>query len=581
MINRKMIMRICTCMLLISCLLTAQEQNVTAQDQARLDAVITFAKNVLADGKDFYSKQSTPLLVNGVNVFTKEPVTWTFPGGQVAVMSDFVCQQNLLRTLVSLTNLTGDTTYKNAAKELVKYYFAHFQDSSGLLEWGGHKFIDMKTLTTVGPHEKGYVHELKNAYPFYDFWYEVNPEATVKFIKAFWNAHVYNWNTLEISRHGKYGLVPEDIWNHTFEQQKPFFETRGLSFLDAGNDLIYSGIKLFEFTHDTGALLWTKRLANQYVLCRDPKTGLGAYQYTQPRKTAEPAADSNTFSMYGDRVQRQFGPEFGPNALEGTILLKKHIETIYSINALMEIQLAKELGSSGEDFYKWTREGMSSLAKYSYIPEKNLLRPMFSDGRDLSNYVLRRDGYNGRKGTVLTPFRASNMFLISYARAFMVTRDKSLWEMARSIAKGSGLGDIGSEPAKDIKLNYLTKNDDAFSVFALVDIFRQTQNKEYLNLARVVANNLVKNKFNHGYFTPGADYFYANFDAIEPYALLSLDAAIKGTPDKVPAFINGCGFVQGEYKFPDGNVKSIKDDYFYTLRKGTTLPVTDKELKDE
>jgi pectate lyase len=224
---------------------------------------------------------------------------------------------------------------------------------------------------------------------------------------------------------------------------------------------------------------------------------------------------------------------------------------------------------------------MSSLAKYSYIPEKNLLRPMFSDGRDLSGFILKRDGYNGRKGTVLTQIPASNMLLISYARAFMVTHDKTLWEMARNIAKGSGLGDIGTEPAKGIKLNYRTKNDDPFSVFALVDIFTQTKNKEYLNLARVVADNLVKNKFNNGYFTPGADYLYANFDAIEPYALLTLEAAINGTPAKVPPFINGSGFVQGEYKFPDGTVKDIKDEYFYSLRKGNIMHVIDKELKDE
>ena len=247
----------------------------------------------------------------------------------------------------------------------------------------------------------------------------------------------------------------------------------------------------------------------------------------------------------------------------------------------MEIQLAKELGSNGDDFYKWTRSGMSSLAKYSYIPGKNLLRPMFSDGRDLSDYVLKRDGYNGRKGIVLFQIPASNMLLISYARAFMVTKDKTLWDMARSIAKGSGLGDIGTEPAVDIKLNYLTKNDDAFSVFALVDIYMQTQNKEYIDLARVVANNLVKKKFNHGYFTPGADYLYANFDMIEPYALLTLDAAIKGVPDKVPGFINGAGFVQGEYKFPDGRIKDIKDEYFYSLRKGKLQPAIEKDQKDE
>jgi pectate lyase len=63
--------------------------------------------------------------------------------------------------------------------------------------------------------------------------------------------------------------------------------------------------------------------------------------------------------------------------------------------------------------------------------------------------------------------------------------------------------------------------------------------------------------------------------------LLALEAAIKGTPDKVPAFINGAGFVQGEYKFPDGSVKSIKDDYFYSMQKGKIQSVTDKDLKEE
>lgn len=559
-----MILKIGNCLLFISCMLTAQEQNVTAQDQARLDAVITFANNVLEDGKDIYSKQSTPLLANGVNVFTKEPVTWTFPGGHVVVMSDFVCQQNLLRTLISLTNLTGDTKYKTVAKELVNYYFTYLQDSSGLLEWGGHKFIDMKTLTVVGPHEKGFVHELKNAFPFYDFWYEVNPKATIKFIEAFWNAHVYNWETLEISRHGHYGLKIGDLWKNHFIQQKPFFKTAGLSFLDAGNDLIYSGVKLYEFTGDTGSLCWAKRLAYQYVLARNPKTKLGAYQYTQPRRTEEPKEDRVTLSFYGDRAQRQFGPEFGEKVLEGTMLLQRHAQTIYSTNALMQLQIVKELGKEGTEFSKWTREGMAAYAQYGYNPEKNLLRPLISDGTDLSNVILQRDGYYGHKGTVLTQTPAGTAFLISYARAFLETKDLTLWNMARGIAKGNDLGDIGAEPGKDLHLNFATTNDQAFSIFALINLYRGTNNTEYLNLARTIGNNVVKQKFHNGYFTPSPKHLYASFDVIEPYALLALDAAIKGTPEKVPDFINGSGFAQGEYQFPDGTVRSINDDYLYT-----------------
>lgn len=545
----------------------AQEKNIKAHDEARLEAVIKFANNVLEEGKDKYSSQSSPLLINGINVFTKEPIKWVFPNGQEAILSDFVCQQNLLRTLVSLTNLTGDEKYKNAAKRLLQFYFDHFQESSGLLQWGGHKFIDLNTLEVVGPSEKDFVHELKNAYPFYDFWYEVNPEATVKFIKAFWNAHVYSWKTLEISRHGRYGLKMGKLWENKFKQQKPFFETIGLSFLDAGNDLIYSGVKLYKFTNDEGALLWAKRLAQQYVLARNSKTKLGAYQFTQPLKRETTVDDNNTLSSFGDRAQRQFGHEFGKKALEGTLMLQRHTETIYSTNALMQIQLAQELGNNLNEFYEWTREGMVAFADFGYIPKENKFRPLFTDGTDLSNYVLRRNGYYGEKGDVLLQYSAKNMFLISYSRAFIVTKDKTLWEVARSIAQNNGLGDIGTEPGKNLKLNMNTSTNDAFSIFALLDVYQETKNSEYLQLARIIGNNLVKDKFNNGYFTLGSNYVNANFDAIEPYALLALDAAIRGIPEKVPAFINGSGFVQGEYKFPNGTIKTIKDDSFYKIKK--------------
>jgi pectate lyase len=207
---------------------------------------------------------------------------------------------------------------------------------------------------------------------------------------------------------------------------------------------------------------------------------------------------------------------------------------------------------------------MAAYARYGYIPEKNLLRPLISDGTDLSNDTLQRDGYYGDKGTVLTQTPASTAFLISYARAFLATKDQTLWNMARGIAKGNDLGDIGEEPGKDLQLNFATTNDQTFSIFALIDLYGGTNNTDYLNLARVIGNNLVKNKFHHGYFTPSPSHMYASFDVIEPYALLALDAVIKGTPEKVPTFINGSGFAQGEYQFPNGTVRTINDDYLYT-----------------
>src|SRR5207253_3681517 len=107
-------------------------------------------------------------------------------------------------------------------------------------------------------------------------------------------------------------------------------ETKGLSFLDAGNDLIYSGAMLYRLAGDRGALTWSKRLAAQYVKARDAKTQLGAYQYTQPRKTEEPTSDRITLSWMGDRAKRQFGPDFPDHrVLEATMLLSRLAPTIY------------------------------------------------------------------------------------------------------------------------------------------------------------------------------------------------------------------------------------------------------------
>lgn len=129
------------------------------------------------------------------------------------------------------------------------------------------------------------------------------------------------------------------------------------------------------------------------MLPRDKKTGLGVYQFTQALKPAETSDGSDTNSKYGDRAQSQFGREFGPAALEGNMMLKGRTGTLYSENALMQLQLAKYLGKDGDDIRKWTLDGLKAFAKYAYDESNNTFRPMLANGTDLSNYTLPRDGY--------------------------------------------------------------------------------------------------------------------------------------------------------------------------------------------
>nr|WP_318383172.1 pectate lyase [uncultured Enterobacter sp.] len=549
----------------------------SAQESARIQHVKLFADTVIDKAGDRYG-HNVPLLANGVDPRTGKQMEWIFPDGKTAVLSNFSAQQNLMRVLVGLSNLTGDDRYAQLAKANVRYYFDHYQDASGLLLWGGHRFVDLKTLQPEGPSEKEMVHELKNAYPWYDLMFAVDKPATVRFIKGFWNAHVYDWKILETSRHGPYGKAMGQLWQSDFEQQPPFFATKGLSFLNAGNDLIYSASLLYQYDHDAGALTWAKRLAKQYVLPRDKKTGLGVYQFTQALKRADTTDDTDTNSKYGDRAQRQFGPELGADALEGNMMLKGRTSTLYSENALMQLALAKSLKSDGDDIKKWTIDGLKAFATYAYDEQTNTFRPMLANGTDLSGYVLKRDGYYGKKGTTLKPYPAGNEFLLSYARAWTLEPDAAIWMVARGIANGQGLGDIGEPGGKHPQLNISTTNSEPYAIFALIDLAQSTGNKAYLTLADKVADNIIATRQLNGFFLDDPQAVYASIDNIAPYALLALEAAMRNQPDAVAPFLNGAGFTEGAYLLPDGTVRySTRDDELFALKPGEQLKPNGKK----
>ncbi|ANY70022.1 hypothetical protein BBD42_28605 [Paenibacillus sp. BIHB 4019] len=536
----------------------------SARDQHRLNAVIAFADNVLKEGRDCYRSEPSPLFADGINVRTKEHIKWRFPGGSEAVLSNLASQQNLFRTFAALTFLTGDEQYKQAGKAAIQYHFDHLQSECGLMQWGGHRFIDLKTLNISGAIEKsGMVHELKNHFPYYEFMYEVNPAATVKYIRALWNAHVFNWNTLEISRHGSYGLKSSRLWASPFQEAEPFSEVKGLSFLNAGNDLIYASGMLYKLAGEKGALLWLKRLARQYNKARNPITGLGAYQFNQAKKVQHTEDDSNTLSGFGDRAKRQFGPEFGEAALEGKMLLEEQANTVYYENPIMQLQLASELGEVVKELAQWSRQGLSALLKYGYVSESNSFRPMLTDGTDLSGYELKRDGYYGKKSSVLCPFPASSKFLLAYVRTFIHTGDESLWEAARSMAKGNNLGDIGREPGVDADMDFRSPCDDPRALYAMLDVYLTFGHPKYLEMARKIGDNIIAKKFHFGYFLPARNSKYANFDTAEPLALLALQAAIEGKQHGVPAFIDGKGFFHANMEAGDGSVKSWKSPQLY------------------
>ena len=121
----------------------------TPQEDAILQAVVEYADNVLRLGRD----ADTPLFADGLHVDTRQPAE--FDGWALSNLAD---QQNLFRVLAGLTRLTGDPRYVNAAQEAVVWHFER-QHPSGLLNWGHHRLIDLRTGAIVG--DGGMPHELK------------------------------------------------------------------------------------------------------------------------------------------------------------------------------------------------------------------------------------------------------------------------------------------------------------------------------------------------------------------------------------------------------------------------------------
>jgi len=519
-------------------------------DDARLQAVRTFADNVLEKGRDRFSGQDTPLLADGVNVDTGEPVRWVFEEERFTI-SNLASQQNLFRTFDVLTQFTGKSKYRDAAEAALRYHFDHLASDCGLLRWGGHQFIDLATVQPVGRFDSD-CHEFKLSFPYYELMWRVNPGATAKFIRAFWNAHVLNWGNLDMNRHGAYGRPMGELWDNTFENPDPFFDGYGLTFINCGTDLIYAGAMLFKLAGEEGALRWAKRLARQYLRARHPETGLGVYQYSKPLREKEPPeimieGRSHTNSSYGDRAENQFHQEFGEVAREGYALFSSHGRSIYGVNALVQLHLAEILGENGGEFLRWTIEGMKAYVKYGYLPETNQFRPMWADGTDLTGFVFPRFGYYGPAGTTLHPSDAGPSFLASYARAFRLTRDPELWETMRSMARGNGLGDLGEEPGQKPAVNRDATGADPETVFAVLEIYRADPHPAYLDLARRLASNIVEQRFHNGFFLPSENHVHACFNEAAPLAILAVEAALQNRLDEMPPYLAGRGYIHGRF----------------------------------
>lgn len=540
--------------------------DIPENDQKRIDAVIGHYNNILKNGIDSTTskekKKATPLFYDGINTVNSSPFTFTTFDENEQVICGFTNQQNLMRALVGMGKVTGGTKYTNAAYNAEKYFMENFQSPSGLFYWGGHSFINLKDLKVDGPSDEPRQHELKTHFPYYSYMHEVNPAAAKTFFDGFWAQHMKNWDNMEFSRHAYYGKVQEgSLYNEEPKGGYPvLFFSRGLTFANAAADMIYSAVMDYKLTSDENSLKWAYELFNQYTKIADPNTSLVGCQYNI---YATPLVTPGDISH--DRAYAQFGPELGEKCIEPNFVASYSLPLMYGQFYYMTAKMGEMVGDKGGPFIETSEKMLEAFAKYSFDPDEVNFRQMLSDGTDLTGFVFPRDGYYGKKGEVFNRVEDGGAIMLSFLKVSLLTGNDNLWQAARLLCQKQKLGDIGTKPGENIALTAETTG--IFQLEALLELYKYTQNKAYLDAARQVGDNILEKCYDNGWFKYNKGDQFVSFDMKEPLMLLKLHAYIIGKPELVDNEIMGGTYYDGCMLLPDKTRYSAYEDYVHVLER--------------
>ena len=185
---------------------------------------------------------------------------------------------------------------------------------------------------------------------------------------------------------------------------------------------------------------------------------------------------------------------------------------------------------------------------------------MLTDGTSMEGYVCKKDGYFGPKGRVMKAGRAGPMDFWTYALAYRITGDAFMWEMVRSIGRGNGYVELGSDSAKEPQLPSTTSSAEAPVILGFLELFKKTGVRGYLEAAQRIGKNILEQRFHKGFFVPSKKHVFAKFDALEPLVLLSLAANSVGKADRVPTIWPTRSYFQCPF---DGLGRTFDNDAIY------------------
>jgi pectate lyase len=476
-----------------------------------LEAVRLHAERVLAT-RGRTGTGTGPLFPDALDRDTGVAALWPAGDGRVRIPSNLANQQNGYRTLHGLTALSGIETYATAAREALVYFTSRYQESGGLFLWGSHRTVDLLSGDSFGLDD---FHELKLHLPWYEGLWAASPGATRAFIEAFWEAHVLDWNNLDMNRHGSFGRAPplSAPWGRSLSLTPVFFVGRGLSFRNTGADLIQAAGELARLSGEGAPLLWAEALAQRYVATRHPVTGLGGYQYSE---------------IEGDRARAQFGPELGDDVREHSILDRSRAMRVFGNGVIAQLGLAESLHSRGRRLCAWALEDLRAFVDTALDADGSRVYALLRDGRILDPSVVRRPGYY--RPETFAPYEPPALLFWACARAWRLSHDPRFDSALRTLLAAAGCSGRWHSPGF-VASPALA---EAPHVLALAELYRDLP---HADLGRALLQACAALRAHHeaeSLFLASPRQRYGRIGGLEPLALLHAVAALRGDSPPLP-----------------------------------------------
>lgn len=177
-----------------------------------------YVDTLLADGRDRYGETASPLIAAALDRGTHR-----LPEGQtleqlrslprsewgirshdrILTGANPMHDQNLYQILYALSDATGAARYREAADEILQYFFSTCQHpATGLLAWGEHSGWDFRTEAIVD-REASRIHEFFRPWVLWDRSFELAPAACERFARGLWQHQIADHETGNFSRHAR------------------------------------------------------------------------------------------------------------------------------------------------------------------------------------------------------------------------------------------------------------------------------------------------------------------------------------------------------------------------------------------